>query len=704
MAASEQSVSPVSFARVGRVALVIVDNPPVNALSTAVRGGLLDAVERADRDADVDGVVIACAGRTFIAGADIREFGAPAREPSLSALIARIESCRKPVVAALHGTALGGGLELALGCHARVAEPSATLGLPEVTLGLIPGAGGTQRLPRLVGFEVALRMIVEGRPMPAEEALKRGLVDAVDADPRRAALELAARLAAQGTVRRTRELPVDPPAEPALFENEKHRVAARQRGFPAPLKALDAVRGAFELPFEEGMARERAAFMELLVSPESKALRHVFFAEREFRRPKPPTGVAPRKIESAAVVGAGTMGQGIALCLAEAELPVTLIDVDPAGLARAQSAVRKFYDGRVQRGLLDRHTAERRIGHIASSTDLASAAGVDLVIEAVFEDLAVKQDVFRRLDAIAKPDAVLASNTSYLDLDQIARATGRPGDVVGLHFFSPAHIMKLLEVVRGADTRAEVAAAGLALGARLGKFSVPMRNCFGFTGNRMLAVRTREAYFLLEEGATPWQVDRVLRDFGFPMGPFAMGDLAGLDIGWSIRQSRINRLTPRERECDILDRLCREQRFGQKSGRGFYLYDADRRATADPQVEELIVRHSERVGRARRTIGDEEILQRCLYGMVNEGARILEEAIVAKAADIDMVWLHGYGFPRYRGGPMFWADGLGLESILLAIEAFAREQGAEYWSPAPLLARLARDRRGFYAVEGRSHV
>jgi 3-hydroxyacyl-CoA dehydrogenase len=677
-------------------AVVTVDNPPVNALSAMVRAALLEAIGRADADPSVKSIVIACAGRTFFAGADIREFGKPPQDPSLPSLIDRIESSSKPVVAALHGTALGGGLELAMGCHARIAEPSAAMGLPEVTLGILPGAGGTQRLPRLIGIEPAMRMIVDGKPVPAAEALGLGLIDAIDADLRAGALRLAARLAAEGTLRRTRELRVPPPGAPDLFEAEAARLATRQRGFPAPLKALDAVRAALDLPFEKGMALERAAFTALVASPESRALRHVFFAERSFVKPRLPAGTQARPVDASAVLGAGTMGQGIALCFAEAGIPVTLIDTDAAGLARADTAIRKFYDGRVKRGLLGREMAERRIGLIDRSSNLADAGNADVVVEAVFEDLAVKQDVFRRLDEIAKPDAVLASNTSYLDLDKIAGVTRRPQDVIGLHFFSPAQIMKLLEVVRGTATSPEVIATGVSLGARLGKFAVPMRNCYGFTGNRMLAQRTREAYFLLEEGATPWQIDRVLFDFGFPMGPFAMGDLAGLDVGWRNRQSRLDRLTPRERSCDILDQLCRIGRFGQKSGRGFYVYDEDRRGTPDPEVEELIVRHSAAAGRTRRAISDQEILERCLYSLINEGAKILDERIVESAADIDMVWLHGYGFPRYRGGPLFWADGIGAASLVESMSTFARDVGAEYWSVAPLLARMARDGAGFY--------
>jgi 3-hydroxyacyl-CoA dehydrogenase len=690
----------VRAARHGDVTVVTVENPPVNALSAAVRAGLLDAIETAEADPAVKAVVIACAGRSFIAGADIREFGKPPQHPPLRLLIARIESCSKPVVAAIHGTALGGGLELAMGCHARIAEPTAAMGLPEVTLGLIPGAGGTQRLPRLIGVEEALRVIVEGKPVPAPEALRLGLIDAIAADLARAAQQLATQLASTGTVRRTRELSVMPPSETrdtcGLFEAEAARLATRQRGFPAPLKAVDAVRAAVELPFDEGMARERAAFEELLASPESQALRHVFFAERRLIKPQPPAGVTPRSITSAAVIGAGTMGQGIALCFADAGIPVALIDTDAAGLARAETAIRRFYDVRAQRGMLTREIADERIGRIERSLQIENAAAADIIVEAVFEDLTVKQEVFRRLDDIAKPDAVLASNTSYLDLDKIAGATRRPQDVVGLHFFSPAQIMKLLEVVRGAATCDEVFATGLTLGARLGKFAVPMRNCFGFTGNRMLAQRTREAYFLLEEGATPWQVDRVLQEFGFPMGPFAMGDLAGLDVGWRNRRSRFEQLTPRERSCDILDQLCQEQRFGQKSGRGFYVYDGERRGVPDPHVDELIVRHSERVGRTRRAISDQEILERCLYAMVNEAARILDEGIVEQARDIDIVWLHGYGFPRYRGGPMFWADRIGAPAMVEAITRYGRDVGTEYWTPAPLLARMARDGRGFY--------
>ncbi len=703
----------LAVARRGGVEIITVDHPPVNALSTLVRAHLLAAVEAADADPSVHAMVIECAGRTFFAGADIREFGKPPQPPHLGIVVDRIEACTKPVVAAIHGTALGGGLELAMGCHARVAAPDARVGLPEVTLGLLPGAGGTQRLPRLVGVTEALRLIVEGKPVSASSALALGLVDEIAEDWREAAVAkadaLAHALAADAAtsdelptaaLRRTRDLPVLAGGAEALFDTEAARLAVRQRGFPAPLKALQAVRAAAELPFAAGIAVERALFEQLLHSPESRALRQVFFAERQAHKPRPPAGVSPRAVATAAVLGAGTMGRGITLCLTEAGVPVTLVDVDAGSLTRGLTAIQSFHDGRVAKGVLGRGQADERVALVRPSTSLEAVAGADLIIEAVFEDLTVKRELFARLDVLAKPGAVLASNTSYLDIDAMAAATRRPADVLGLHFFSPAHIMKLLEVVRGAATSPEVLATGLAVGARLGKYAIAMGNCVGFTGNRMLMQRTREAFFLLEEGATPWQVDEALVNFGFPMGPFAMGDLAGLDIGWRSRRARFAQLSAREQACDILDQLCALERFGQKSGRGFHLYDVDRKATPDPEVEALIERHSARVGRARRVIDSAEILHRCLYAMVNEAARILEEGIVGQACDVDLVWLHGFGFPRYRGGPLFWADQVGAAAILEGIRAFGAAHGTEYWTPAPLLERLAAEGRGFHTDPG----
>ncbi|HEX7416956.1 MAG TPA: 3-hydroxyacyl-CoA dehydrogenase NAD-binding domain-containing protein [Steroidobacteraceae bacterium] len=694
----DTAASPVTLTRESGIGLILIDNPPVNALSQAVRAGLWDCIGRAEADPDIDAIVVLCMGRTFCAGADIREFGRPMQDPALPALIERIEDCSKPVIAALHGTALGGGLEVALGCHFRIALPAAKLGLPEVKLGLLPGAGGTQRLPRLVGVEAALQMILEGDPVDGLRAHAIGLVDELASGELRAsALGFARRLITERRApRRTRDLAV-PRVGAEVFARVAAQGAKRHRGYVAPVRALEAVRAAAELPWADGIARERAIFLELMQTPQSKAQRHVFFAEREVAKtPGLPQDLPTRPVRSAAVLGAGTMGQGIAVCFADAGIPTQLLDSDAASLQRGVAAIRKIYDTKVARGTLSSEAGAQRLALVSATQSYEQLAAADVVVEAVFEDLAVKQQVFREVDARAKPGAILATNTSYLSIDAIAAVTQRPQDVVGLHFFSPANVMKLLEVVRGARTGLEVQASAMRLGKMLGKVAVLVGNCDGFVGNRMLAKRTREAFFLLEEGATPWQVDQVLYDFGFPMGPFAVGDLAGLDIGWRNRKSRLAALTPRERACNILDELCELGRFGQKSGAGFYQYDAQRTATADPLVEALIVRHSAAVGIARRALDAREILERCLFALINEAAKILEEGIVTRALDVDIVWLYGYGFPRYRGGPLYYADQIGLASVLEGVQRYGRQLGAEYWTPAPLLERLVREGRGFY--------
>lgn len=673
------------------VRLVEVYNPPVNALSTAVRGGLLHALEQAQSDPAVRAVVIAGAGRTFIAGADIREFGLPDQPPSLPEVTDAIESSAKPVVAALHGSALGGGLEVALACHARVAQAGVSLGLPEITLGLMPGAGGTQRLPRLVGLKAALDMILSGKPIGAREALESGLVDEViEGDPRPPAVESAHRLAKVGRFRRVGDLAF-PAGETADFEAQARRVSARMRGQPAPLAILEVLRATQSLSIRDGLPIERAAFLALRATPESAALRYSFFAERARTGGRQSDG---RSFAHVAVVGAGTMGQGIAIALAESRLTVTLIEPDSAASERARQGLARHFDGQARRKPASAAQAIAARARIQLVADLAALREADLVIEAVFEDLEVKRTLFRQIERVVRFGTPLASNTSYLDLDDIADALERPTDFLGLHFFSPANRMKLVEVVRASATSEETIATGLALGRHLGKVPVPMRSCYGFTGNRMLAKRTREAYFLLEEGALPWDVDRVLQEFGFPMGPFRVGDLSGLDIGWRNRRARISSLGARERNCTILDQMVERGWLGQKAGRGYYRYDEARTAIPDQEVERLIVEHSARVGIERRAISDQEILERCLYPMVNEAASIIDDGIVERAEDVDLVWLHGYGFPRYRGGPLYWADGQGLAVIVEAMDRYAARLGSEYWSAAAgLRARAGRGER-----------
>jgi 3-hydroxyacyl-CoA dehydrogenase len=702
MPAMEQAY-PVTFTdQADGVRLVEVDNPPVNALSAAVRAGLLQAVQGAQSAASVRAIVLACRGRTFIAGADIREFGQPAVPPTLPDVVAAIESSAKPVVAAIHGSALGGGLEVALACHARIATPDASLGLPEVNLGLMPGAGGTQRLPRLVGLRAGLDMILSGQPVKAPVALEMGLLDAVAPGSLAGdAIALGLALAQRGGWRRSGELPF--PADPGVdFAAEARRVGQRQRGQPAPLAILRVLEASPGLSLPDGLQLEREAFLALRATPESAALRYVFFAERTRtgagKGEGRPGGAGV--LERTAVIGAGTMGQGIAIALAGAGLSVTLVEPEEAARQRARTALDRHFASQARRDPAAAVRHAEVAARIQLGTELADAVAAQLVVEAVFEDLEVKRGVFRALEAIVQPDTVLASNTSYLDLDAIAAVLQRPGKFLGLHFFSPANVMKLLEVVRASATSADTQAFGLALGRRLGKVPVPMGNCHGFTGNRMLAKRTREAYFLLEEGALPWDVDRVLQSFGFAMGPFRVGDLAGLDIGWRNRQSRLASLTPRERSCSILDQMVDRGWLGQKAGRGYYLYDEARNATPDPEVERLIVEHSARQGIERRAVSDQEILERCLYPMVNEAALVIDEGIVERPEDVDLVWLHGYGFPRHRGGPLHWADAVGLPSIVAAMDAYAGVLGEAFWQAAPGLRDRARRGVGFIAGRG----
>ena len=684
----------VDLDRRGRIAVLTINNPPVNALSQHVRQGLRDGVTQAIADAAVGAIVITCAGRTFIAGADITEFGKPPREPGLHEVLDLIEGSLKPVVAAVHGTALGGGLEVTLACHYRVGVRTARFGLPEVKLGLLPGAGGTQRLPRVVGVDKALQMIVSGDPIGADAALNHGLIDAiVDGDLTAAGVAFAEKiLSERRPLKKIRDLEDALAAargKPEVFADFRKSVARQTRGFRAPESCIKAVEAAVNLPFDAGLKRERELFLELMASPESKAQRYFFFAEREAAKiPDVPPDTPAKEIKTAAVVGAGTMGGGIAMTFANVGIPVSVVEISREPLERGLAVVRKNYEATASKGRLTAADVDKRMGLIRGTTDFGAIADADIVIEAVFEEMAVKKDVFAKLDKICKADAVLATNTSTLDVNEIAGATARPESVIGMHFFSPANVMKLLEVVRGAKTSKPVIATAMSVGRRIGKVPVLVGVCYGFVGNRMLHQRGKQAERLILEGALPQQVDKVLYDFGFPMGPFAMGDLAGLDVGWRIRKGRGERAL-------IADRLCELGRFGQKTGAGYYRYEGgDRTPIPDPDVEKIILEVSREQSVQRRPISDQEILERLLYPMVNEGAKILEEKLAIRASDIDVIWVYGYGWPVYRGGPMFWADQVGLKAIKTRMLEMQRRHG-DVWQPAALLSRLADAGKGF---------
>jgi 3-hydroxyacyl-CoA dehydrogenase len=680
----------VDLRRDGDVAVVTADNPPVNALKHEVRVGLTEALVQARDDGAVTAIVIACAGRTFFAGADITEFGKPPQAPSLHDVIAAIEAMPKPVVAALHGTALGGGFELALACHFRVAVSGARVGLPEVKLGLLPGAGGTQRLPRLVGPEKALQMIVSGEPIGAAEASDDGIIDEiVEGDLTEAAIDFARRIVREG-----RPLRLVRDREEKLigegFADAAEALTRRLRGREAPAACVEAVRNAIVLPFEEGLKREAELFRKLVTGDQSKAQRHIFFAEREAAKvPGIPEGTKPRPIARGAVIGAGTMGGGIAMCFANAGIPVTIIETGSDLLQKGLDRVAANYRATVSRGGLSADEMERRIGLITGATELEAVGSADIVIEAVFEEMDLKRRVLSDLDRLAKPNALLATNTSTLDVDEIARATKRPQDVLGTHFFSPANVMRLLEIVRGAATSPDALATAVTLGRRIGKVPVTVGVCYGFVGNRMLARRSAETERLLLEGALPQEVDATVVAFGFPMGPFAMADMAGLDVGWRIRKGRGERNA-------IEDALCEAGHYGQKTGKGYFRYDAGSRAPIpDPEVEKIILETSARLGVNRRPVAQEEIVERMIFPMINEGARILEEGIATRPGDIDVVWVYGYGWPVWRGGPMYYADRLGLAHIRDRLTYYADRSRDETLRPTPLLARLAAEGRGF---------
>ena len=680
------------------VAIVTVDSPPVNALSAAVRKGILDGVTKAAADPQVQAVVIACAGRTFIAGADITEFGKPPQSPSLHEVITAIENCSKPVVAAIHGTALGGGLELALGCHFRVATKDARLGLPEVKLGLLPGAGGTQRLPRAVGPELAVKMIVTGEPIGAPEALKAGLIEEIVEGAPAAGGEAFARkvLAEKRPLRKLRDDDsklAAAKADKSIFTNAAAAANKRNRGLDAPLACAEAVSHALDMPFDEALKAERELFLKLMNGEQSKAQRYAFFAEREAAKISGvPEGTKPRKVEQVAVIGAGTMGGGIAMSFANAGIPVTLIETGEEPLKRGLGIMQKNYEATAARGGIPADAPAKRMALIKGVVGLEHVKDADLVIEAVFETMAIKKEVFGKLDQYAKPGAVLASNTSYLNINEIAATTKRPQDVLGMHFFSPANVMKLCEIVRGAKTAPDVLMTAVTIAKRIAKVPVVVGVCDGFVGNRMLAARSKQSDKLLYEGALPQQVDAVVTKFGMPMGPFAMGDLAGLDIGWRSRQDR-------GIKSEIADAICEAGRFGQKTGKGYYKYEPGSRAPLpDPEIEKLIEETVTKLGLKRRQVSDEEILERMVYPMVNEGARILEEKIAARPADIDVVWLYGYGWPVYRGGPMFYADQVGLKHIADRLSYYAKQTNDPSLEPAPLLKRLADEGKTFASL------
>ncbi len=681
----------------GGVAVLTLNHPPVNALSAVVKQALLDHLEKALADEAVNALVIAGAGKHFSAGADLREFGASASAgPVLPDLIDRIEASAKPVVAALHGTVAGGALELALGCHYRVAGDGAELTLPEVGLGILPGAGGTVRLPRLVGVEAALDLILSGRRVTAAEAVALGLID--EAAPRGAALDAAVAFAervSRRTPRRTRDLTLKMPGPETLARIEADlRKAARGR--QAPQAAFDCVKKALMLPFAEAMRLERATFLELLNRDESRALRHVFLAEREAQDAgELKKGTTVRAIRSVGVVGFGTMGSGIAMAFGNAGIPAVVIDETREAVDLGLARVRAVYEESFARGRITGEECDVRLARVRGATDYRELAEVDLVIEAVFEEMDLKHQVFARLDEVCSDKAILATNTSSLDVDAIAEETKDPSRVLGLHFFSPANVMKLVEVVRPATVSATTLSSALDVVKRIGKIGVVVGVCDGFVGNRMLYAYRRQADFLLEEGALPAQVDRALREFGMAMGPFQVGDLAGLDISWRVRKRQAATRPKGLRYSPIADRLCEQGRFGQKTGAGWYRYEkGSRTPLPDPEVEALVRSVSKELGFKRREITDAEIVERCFGALVNEGALLLEEGVAARAGDIDVIWVHGYGFPRHRGGPMHWADGFGLPKLVTAVERMHAEQGALV-RPSALLKELARDGRGF---------
>jgi 3-hydroxyacyl-CoA dehydrogenase len=678
------TTNPISTQRHGDVLIILSNNPPVNALGAAVRQGLVAAIEQAEADDAVNAVVIACEGQTFFAGADITEFGKPPVMPWLPQVVDRIEACTKPVVAAIHGTALGGGLEVALGCHYRVALPSAKLGTPEVKLGLLPGAGGTQRLPRVAGVRKALEMCATGNPISAKDAFDCGLVDRLIEDDL-----IVHAVAYAEEVREVRPLPKSSErqykineCDPTVFEEFRKENGRRFRGFDAPEANIRAVKVACEKPYDEGVIEERKLFMELMSGTQARAQQYFFFAERKAAKIEGlPEDTHPRPIRNVGVIGAGTMGGGISMNFLSAGIPVTIVEMGQEALDRGTGLMRKNYEATAAKGKLTVEQVSKAIGLLTPTLDFSALADCDLIIEAVYENMDVKKEVFGRLDKIAKPGAILASNTSYLNIDEIAASISRPEDVVGMHFFSPANVMKLLEVVRGAKTAPDVLVTVMGLSKKIRKVAVVAGVCHGFIGNRMLMPRQIEATKLLLEGATPEQIDKVHVEFGMPMGPFQMADLAGVDIGWHRDPNRIE---------NIRDALCAIDRWGQKKGAGFYDYDEKRRPSPSPVVQQIIEDFAKKQGVERRVITDDEIVERTLYTMVNEGAKILEEGMAQRASDIDVVWVYGYGWPVYRGGPMFWADTVGLQNIVDGLKRQEERMGSDFSFSKLLLDKAER--------------
>jgi 3-hydroxyacyl-CoA dehydrogenase len=690
----------------GDVAVITMNNPPVNGLGMATRQGITSGLEKANADAAVKAIVISGAGKAFSGGADIKEFGSSkaTAEPNLLSVILAVENSAKPVVAAIHSVCMGGGLELALGCHYRVAAPGCNVALPEVKLGLIPGAGGTMRLPRVLGVETALNMIVSGEPVKSEMLAQlpgQKLFDKMAASPEALAdeaLGFARSVADKRPLPRVRDLPCKHPMGDAYFQFARNMVKGMAKNFPAPAKCVDAVEAATKKKFDEGMAIEREIFTNLMFTPESRALRHIFMAERAASKiPDVPEDTPKREIKSVAVIGAGTMGGGISMNFLNAGIPVKILEMKQEALDRGVATIRKNYEAQVKKGKLKQDKYEQRMALLSTTLDYKDLAQADLVIEAVFEEMGVKQKVFETLDSVMKPGAILASNTSTLDVNKIASFTKRPQDVVGMHFFSPANVMKLLEVVRGEKTGKDVLATVMAIGKKIKKTAVVSGVCDGFIGNRMIEQYSRQAGFLLDEGATPQQVDKAIEKFGFAMGPFRMGDLAGNDIGWAIRKRRATERADMKYSRSA-DKLCELGRFGQKTGAGWYDYQAGKRdAIPSKLVEDMIVAHRKELGIEPRKISDEEIVQRLVFALVNEAAHILQEGIASRASDIDMVYLTGYGFPIHRGGPMLYADQVGLFNVMQAMKRFQQNprDDAKFWEPAPLIQKLVAEGKTF---------
>ncbi len=684
----------VSFDVEGSVGIVTVDNPPVNALSAGVREGIKGGIIAANKDDAVTSIVLFCNGRTFIAGADITEFGKPMVGPSLLEVIVGIEGSSKPVVAAIHGTALGGGLETALGCHYRVASPTAKVGLPEVKLGILPGAGGTQRLPRVVGVPMALEMIAGGAPIGSAKAAEVGLVDEViEGDLRAGAIAFAKKVVAEGRplvkISDQDEKLQEAKENPAIFDDFRKSIARKTRGFVAPENCIKAVQAAVELPFVEGLKRERDLFVELMGGEQSFSQRYFFFSERLAAKiPDVPKDTPLLDINSCGIIGAGTMGGGIAMNFLQAGIPVIIVETQQEGLDKGLALIKSNYAATVSKGRMSQTAMDKCMSLLSGTIKLEDISDVDIVIEAIFENMEVKKEIFQKLDAICKDGAILATNTSTLDIDEIGEATNRPESVIGLHFFSPANVMKLLEEVRTKKTSHTVMATCMALAKRIGKVPAMVGVCEGFVGNRILHRRSEQATALLMEGAMPADVDRVLFDFGLPMGPFAMSDLAGNDVGWRIRQGK-GVTSP------VADAICELGRFGQKTGSGYYEYkEGSRTPVSDPIVEDIIVKASKAAGIDRRDISDDEILKRCIYPMINEGSKILEEGIATRASDIDVIWVYGYGWPIYRGGPMRYGDAIGLKNVYETLLEYQKEHG-DFFKPSALLERLAKEGKTF---------